>query len=99
LNIGISCELNQLVQTAAQFPERPILPPDVPFFHRQMASIVEELSDYEGQLSTKSDLAAYQETLKILLPFVDLITQPRSLDEFQELKRSLLEFFADPECK
>lgn len=88
--MNIKGELEQHIGQASQVESLNLLPPNAPYFQQRLAELVTDILDGEMGPSL-SFQSACKETVERLLPLVDFLTQPRSITEFQELKRNLLE--------
>jgi hypothetical protein len=84
-----AAELEKHIIQAGQVEQLKILPPHPSFFQQKTFEIVTEVVGYE--LDGLEFQVICQESLRRLLPLVDFLTQPRSITEFQDLKRELLE--------
>lgn len=94
-------ELGQTIRRAGSVEELQLLPPKPSFFQRKTVEVITDVVSYDIEPSSWAFQATCKETVERLLPLVDFLTRSRSIQEFQDLKRGLIEIIRkdDPDLR
>jgi len=93
--MAVSQELAYHLQQAGRIEDLNLLPVGASFFQQKLAELVTWKLGEDGLGSSPTVFrAACRETFDRLRPLVDFLTQPRSIQGFQDLKKGLLEIMS-----
>lgn len=88
--MAVKQELAEEIRRAGRVESLDLLPPNPSFFHHRAVGVITDITEMEIDFSSIAFQAACKETVAHLLPLVDFLTQPRGIQEFQDLKRELM---------